>query len=315
MLIPYNPAFKEAYEKSNADYIEPILKVAYDNQEDAIIGLSNSLSPLSFLLTSELKKSNPNSELVLKCIEKLKSSTIHFGIVDDETYICPIDTRGDQIIFSRSSEKEKELFIKNYERLKTIIPEKHTDFYSIIRTVTLVSITGKEELLEHFSGSDSDRWGAMHMSNNLCFLNVAECLTHEASHHWLNLYEIYNQEEFIKEGWTDHSFISPWRRDRRPLMGLYHGIYVFSNVFIVLQYLDEFYNEADKNRMHYVAAQVRRGIEIMELNADKMSSGAQELLSEIKSVFQKAYQKTPELEQQKYYTIILNEEKSKLESV
>lgn len=313
MLIPYNPAYKAAYEKSITDFIEPILKVAYDKPEDVNNALSNSLTPLSFLLTSELKKPNPNSELVIKCIENLKKPTINFGIADDDLYICPVDTRGDEIIFSHSTQKEKEILIKNAEKLKAALHENYSDFYSIIRTVTLVSITGKEELLEHFSGSDSDRWGAMHMSNNLSFLNVAECLTHEASHHWLNLYELFNQEEFIKDGWKDHNYISPWRRDRRPLMGLYHGIYVFSNVFIILQYLDEFHEEADKNRIYYVAAQVKRGIEIMEFNCEKMSLGAQELLVETKSFFQKAYQKIPKAEQEKFYALVLKEEKSKLE--
>jgi len=310
MMVPYNNSFRKSYEDAHLKFIEPILKTAYTDVEEFNFAQLNIMSPISFLLGSELKKTKPDGDLILRCIEKLKQNQISFGVIDDELLLTPIDTRGDQINFLKSNETERLLFLKNFKKLKESLPVIWSDFVSIIKTITFVSVTGKEELLEHFSGSDSDRWGAMHMSNNMDLLNIAECLTHEASHHWMNLYEFYTSREFIDDGWTNNSFVSPWRRDKRPLMGIYHGIYVFANVFIVLQYLNNLYQK-DCNRLHYVGAQVKRGIEIIELNYKYLSPNALNLLSDIIPVFESAYLKSPKEVRHDYYQKILKEELSK----
>jgi hypothetical protein len=310
MLVPFNIAFKSSYEEAHVKFIEPILKAAYSESKDLDIATFNIMSPISFLLASELKKSNPNGDLILKCIENLKQNPISFGVIDDGLLLTPVDTRGDQINFLKSNETDRLSFLVNTKKLRDTLPIIWTDFVSIINTVTLVTVTGKEELLEHFSGSDSDRWGAMHMSNNMDLLNIAECLTHEASHHWMNLYEFYTSGEFIENGWTNNSFVSPWRRDKRPLMGIYHGIYVFSNVFIVLQYLNNLYQK-DCDRLNYVGAQVKRGIEIMELNKKYLSPNALKLLSDIIPIFERAYVKTHQEVRHDFYQKIMKEELSK----
>jgi len=310
MLVPFNIAFKSSYEEAHVKFIEPILKAAYSETKDLDIAIFNIMSPISFLLASELKKSNPNGDLILKCLENLKQNPISFGVIDDGLLLTPVDTRGDQINFLKSNETDRLSFLVNTKKLKDTLPIIWTDFVSIINTVTLVTVTGKEELLEHFSGSDSDRWGAMHMSNNMDLLNIAECLTHEASHHWMNLYEFYTSGEFIENGWTNNSFVSPWRRDKRPLMGIYHGIYVFSNVFIVLQYLNNLYQK-DCDRLNYVGAQVKRGIEIMELNKKYLSPNALKLLSDIIPIFERAYVKTHQEIRHDFYQKIMKEELSK----
>ena len=218
MMVPFNNDYRKSYEDAHLKFIEPILKTAYTDTGDLDFALLNIMSPISFLLASELKKTNPDGDLILRCIENLKQNPISFGVIDNELLLTPIDTRGDQINFLKSNDTERLLFLENIKKLKENLPVIWTDFVSIINTITFVSVTGKEELLEHFSGSDSDRWGAMHMSNNMDLLNIAECLTHEASHHWMNLYEFYTSEEFIEDGWTNNSFVSPWRRDKRPLI-------------------------------------------------------------------------------------------------
>ena len=310
MLVPFNIAFKNSYEEAHVKFIKPILKAAYSKTKDLDIAIFNIMSPISFLLASELKKSNPNGDLILKCLENLKQNPISFGVIDDGLLLTPVDTRGDQINFLKSNEIDRLSFLVNTKKLKDTLPIIWTDFVSIINTVTLVTVTGKEELLEHFSGSDSDRWGAMHMSNNMDLLNIAECLTHEASHHWMNLYEFYTSGEFIENGWNNNSFVSPWRRDKRPLMGIYHGIYVFSNVFIVLQYLNNLYQK-DCDRLNYVGAQVKRGIEIMELNKKYLSPNALKLLSDIITIFERAYVKTHQEVRHDFYQKIMKEELSK----
>ncbi|MBM3453710.1 MAG: hypothetical protein FJX80_01030 [Bacteroidetes bacterium] len=310
MMLPFNNAFRKSYEDAQLKFIEPVLKTAYTNPKELDIAVLNIMSPISFLLASELKKSKPDGDLILRCIEKLKQDPISFGVIDDDLLLTPIDTRGDQINFLKSNENERALLLENIKKLKVTLPINWTDFISIINTITFVSVTGKEGLLEHFSGSDSDRWGAMHMSNNIDLLNIAECLTHEASHHWMNLYEFYTSGEFIEDGWSNNSFVSPWRRDKRPLMGIYHGIYVFANVFIVLQYLNNLYQK-DCDRLHYVGAQVKRGIEIIELNKKYLSPNALKLLSDIIQIFERAYIKTPQEVRHNFYQKIMKEEITK----
>jgi hypothetical protein len=309
-MVPFNNFFRKSYEDAHLKFIKPILKTAYSDTEELNVALINILSPISFLLASELKKTKPDGDLILRCIENLKQKPIYFGVIDDELLLTSIDTRGDQINFLKSNETEKLLFLKNFKKIKDSLPVVWTDFVSITKTITFVSVTGKEELLEHFSGSDSDRWGAMHMSNNMDLFNIAECLTHEASHHWMNLYEFYTSGEFIVNGWTSNSFVSPWRKDKRPLMGIYHGIYVFANVFIVLQYLSNLYQK-DSDRLHYVGAQVKRGIEILDLNNKYLSPNALKLLLDIIPIFESAYVKTPQEVRHNFYQKIMKEESSK----
>ena len=309
-MVAFNNTFRISYEDAHLKFIKPILKTAYSDTEELNVALINIMSPISFLLASELKKTKPDGDLILRCIENLKQNPKSLGVIDDELLLTPIETRGDQINFLKSNETEKLLFLKNFKKIKDSLPVMWTDFVSIIKTITFVSVTGKEELLEHFSGSDSDRWGAMHMSNNMDLLNIAECLTHEASHHWMNIYEFYTSGEFIVNGWTSNSFVSPWRRDKRPLMGIYHGIYVFANVFIVLQYLNNLYQK-DCDRVHYVGAQVKRGIEIMELNKKYLSPNALKLLLDMIPIFERAYVKTPQEVRHNFYQKIMKEESSK----
>jgi hypothetical protein len=309
-MVPFNNTFRKSYEDAHLKFIKPILKTAYSDTEELNVALINIMSPISFLLASELKKTKPDGDLILRCIENLKQKPIYFGVIDDELLLTSIDTRGDQINFLKSNETEKLLFLKNFKKIKDSLPVVWTDFVSITKTITFVSVTGKEELLEHFSGSDSDRWGAMHMSNNMDLFNIAECLTHEASHHWMNLYEFYTSGEFIVNGWTSNSFVSPWRKDKRPLMGIYHGIYVFANVFIVLQYLSHLYQK-DSDRLHYVGAQVKRGMEILDLNNKYLSPNALKLLLDIIPIFESAYVKTPQEVRHNFYQKIMKEESSK----
>lgn len=311
MIIPFNIEYKGRYENSHLSFIEPILRIAYNNKVELENALENILLPFSFLLGSELKKATPNHDVIKNCLNTLKIAKIGFEVVDSSLLITPIETRGEQMQLLKSSYQEKLLFLENFFELKKRIPPIWIELISIIKTITLVTIPGKENLLNHFSGSDTDRWGAIHMGKNLEFFNIAECLTHEASHHWMNLYDFYNEVEFIQNGWSDHSYISPWRRDKRPLMGIFHGIYVFTNVFIILQYLKAFQNKSYNSRLYFIAAQVRRGIEILDFNLNKMSATAKDLFFQIQAVFDNAYESLPLNERTRYYNQVLNEEQSK----
>ena len=93
-------------------------------------------------------------------------------------------------------------------------------------------------------------------------------------------------------------------------MGIFHGIYVFSNVYIILNCLNDFYPE-NNNRTNYIGAQVQRGIEILEENKNELSENATSLLNNIKSVFEKIYSQTTEKNRLEFYERVRNEEFTK----
>ena len=110
MLVPFDRAMKGYYENAQLKFIEPIIKAAYSEKSDLDSAMTNILSPISFLLASELKRTKPNGVLILNCIENLKQNPIYFGVIDDELLLTPIDTRGEQINFLESNETEKKLY-------------------------------------------------------------------------------------------------------------------------------------------------------------------------------------------------------------
>jgi hypothetical protein len=313
MLVPFNLDFRIAFENVHKNFMAPILNVSFSDSNELENAMSNIFSPYAFLLSSELRKPDRDINVVLKCIERMRELTNLSGIIDDDLLITPVDSRGDILTLFNTGYEEKILFDRHSNYLKSILPKTWINLVSIIKTVTIVSVTGKEELLENFSGSDTDRWGAMHMGNNLTLMNIAECITHEASHHWLNLYEFNCECEFIIEGWSNINFISPWRRDLRPLMGIFHGVYVFSNVFAVLQFLSIRAGESYE-RVNYIGAQVSRGIEIIQEHKSKLSPLALKLFEDVKIVFNEVYLRSDLSIRNFYYEGVLHEEKNKKKS-
>ena len=56
MMLPFNNTFRKSYEDAHLKFIKPILKTAYSDTEELNVALINIMSPISFLLASELKK-------------------------------------------------------------------------------------------------------------------------------------------------------------------------------------------------------------------------------------------------------------------
>ena len=77
-----------------------------------------------------------------------------------------------------------------------------------------------------------------------------------------------------------------------------------------MSYLNNLYQK-DCDRVHYVGAQVKRGIEIMELNKKYLSPNALKLLLDMIPIFERAYVKTPQEVRHNFYQKIMKEESSK----
>jgi hypothetical protein len=311
MIMPFNDTLRNNFEKNHIDFIQPILRKAFPDNQVYNEANKNILSPFCFYLGNELKKNIPSNNVIIDCLNELTTPKNEIIISNNYLLFESIETRGEKLELVKSSNEEEKFFRETLTDLKIKLPPEWTKLISIIKSISFVEILGKEDLLNHFSGSDTYRWGAMHMYKNLNPLNIAECITHEASHHWLNLYELYCPSEFISNGWDDESFISPWRKDKRPLMGIYHGIYVFSNVYNVLSYLENHCSKEELNRINRIGAQVKRGIEIMESHESRLSKEAYEVFYQIKKTFLNVYENTNNDLRLKHYDDILKEEYKK----
>lgn len=309
--MPFDIRLRDAYESTHIKFITPVLKKAFQDEQVFDNAYKNILSPFCFALGSELKKKEPSKQVIIDCLSEIIKQKSEFFISDNYLLLEPIETRGENLELEKSFDEEKLFFVETLDGLKVKLMPEWAELISIIKSISFVKIQGKEDLLTHFSGSDTYRWGAMHMYKNLNPLNIAECVTHEASHHWLNLYELYCPTEFISNGWDDESFISPWRNDRRPLMGIFHGIYVFSNVFNVLYFLESQFSAEESERINRIGAQVKRGLEILESHDSKLSKEAEEVFHLTKARFMNIYENTDYDLRIKHYNNILKEERLK----
>jgi hypothetical protein len=308
MLMPFNKEYRFFYEESHLNFIRPILQKVFSENNDFDLVNQNILNPYCFLLGHELKSVNQDKAVIIHCINKINALKTESTIIDDILLVETIETRGEKLELVYSTEEDERNLNVILSDLKSKLPPEWSELISIIKTITFVNILGKESQLKHFSGSDTYRWGAMHLYKNLDPLNIAECITHEGAHYWLNLYELYCPTEFISNGWDDESFISPWRKDKRPLMGIFHGIYVFSNVFNVLNFLEKQHSKEESDRLNRIGAQVKRGIEIIETHESRLSKEAIEIFYLIKNRFLEVYENSDNDLRLKYYDAILKEE-------
>jgi hypothetical protein len=79
----------------------------------------------------------------------------------------------------------------------------------------------------HCSRTSSNLQGAILISDANSYLETAEAIVHEFSHS--ELFILMDAETVLLEE-PNKLFYSPWRSDPRPLNGLFHALYVFSNL-------------------------------------------------------------------------------------
>lgn len=87
-------------------------------------------------------------------------------------------------------------------------------------------------------------------------LYMAECLVHEASH---NLLYALSRDSALFEGKSEALYYSPWRPDPRPVDGLLHACFVFSNV------IELYKNIASRADGLGYQSKIRLGAEIMRM--------------------------------------------------
>jgi HEXXH motif-containing protein len=131
------------------------------------------------------------------------------------------------------------------ELLGHCYPHLQAEILSLVRSLIPV----RSNVPEHsVSCSNRDFFGAVQLSAHPG-IALAEVLVHEYRHNILNA--IIDADPILNESNpTEAMFFSPWRKDPRPLIGLFHGIYSFMEVVgFYLAYLDYYGAEAPQAKL------------------------------------------------------------------
>ncbi|MSR41669.1 MAG: hypothetical protein EXS10_07180 [Phycisphaerales bacterium] len=190
--------------------------------------------------------------------ERISSNQI--SLLQSRALLPTAETRGAIIVLDPSAEDYAPDFLDAaLARIAALTGEDWQAFVSIVRTVTFVAVEGRPRI-PYFSGSTTDFWGSIHMVEPLSDEALAESITHEAAHLWLNLVE--EVSPLCSDPWGAAEWASPWRDDPRPLAGIIHGVFVFSCASVVLASLVRSgAHSASLARLVRIATQVEAGAE------------------------------------------------------
>lgn len=161
-----------------------------------------------------------------------RASAGRISLLQDDSLIPTTETRSARLILDpHAATLPPSALDDRVDRIAAAAGPDWTEFVSVVRIVTLVTVEGRRDL-PYFSGASSDFWGAVHLSHSVSDAVLAEGLTHEAAHLWLMLAE--EVAPLCEGAWQGNAWNSPWRDDLRPLGGILHGIFVFSCAALVL---------------------------------------------------------------------------------
>ena len=171
---------------------------------------------------------------------------------------------------------------ESLQRIRKYRPDMADEIH--LMTDVVVPMDTSASNLEMASGTASDMFGACFLSTTDNPLYLAEMLIHEFSHNKLRL--LQDIDMLLKpEVLGIAKYYSPWRDDPRPLDGLQHGLFVFSNVAHF--WLDVF-RDADATVGEKELARRRIGTLIFQLHYAVVEFQANALLTEGGKVFLEA---------------------------
>jgi hypothetical protein len=126
--------------------------------------------------------------------------------------------------------------LQGYNEVKSVWPEMEFTLSTLIRTVHVINSPNPDR---HMSCTSDQFFGSILMSRGNKFL-IAEALVHEYSHNVLNMI-IKSGEIFDGPPPMDEIYYSPWREDARHISGVFHAVFVFTNVSQLLEKLSQKY--------------------------------------------------------------------------
>lgn len=126
--------------------------------------------------------------------------------------------------------------LQGYNEVKSVWPEMEFTLSTLIRTVHVINSPNPDR---HMSCTSDQFFGSILMSRGNEFL-IAEALVHEYSHNILNMI-IKSGDIFDGPPPMDEIYYSPWREDARHISGVFHAVFVFTNVSQLLEKLSQKY--------------------------------------------------------------------------
>ena len=148
--------------------------------------------------------------------------------------------------------------LQGYEEIKSVWLEMEFTISILIRTVHVINSPYPDR---HMSCTSDQFFGSILLSRGNEFL-IAEALVHEYSHNILNMI-IKSGDIFDGPPPMDEIYYSPWREDARHISGVFHAVFVFTNVSQLLEKLSLKY---PKN--HYLTARKLDNLFRLELGIE-----------------------------------------------
>jgi hypothetical protein len=119
-------------------------------------------------------------------------------------------------------------FCGDLDSALSLIKETNDEFFNwLANTISFYVLIESEQPDTHRSFTCPRLHGLSFLSRCDSPVRLADAIIHEASHNELNIALLGNRVDFEPDNYL---YYSPWRPDARPLLGLMHALYVFSNV-------------------------------------------------------------------------------------
>lgn len=152
--------------------------------------------------------------------------------------------------------------------------------------IDTIYLTGSTEGHYIRSGCNFNLFGLIflyaHDSNTVPY--YIEHIVHECAHHALN---IINADDYIVENAPEERFSAPFRKDKRPMIGIFHALFVLSRIAQSLSRFTASYRGAYENefsqRLDTALTKYQQTVQIVEEHA-KLTPKGKELLKGIKEV-------------------------------
>lgn len=214
----------------------------------------------------------PFDDILIQISKKNSFSKLANCFFDQHSYL----TQNKVIeIVDKMEDKTKIAHFKSLTRTVLKFLQMEKNLFSLVNNFcNSITLLDTQNLIP-YSGSSNACLGQIWISYVNKLPLIGEMLIHEAAHTKLFCFqefkEVHNLSEI--EFWEDNRYYSPWRKDRRPLGGLFHGLFVFFHILKWYSFLhyksifEEFRNSIILPRIMLIGLQIRSALfELQKIN-------------------------------------------------
>jgi len=195
------------------------------------------------------------------------------------------DDKGVKVGFQ--SEKDTVIEERKVREALSLLKEYDTSSYGECAAfIDNIYLTGSTDGHYIRSGCNFNLFGLIflyaHEANTVPY--YVEHIVHECAHHALN---IINADDYIVENAPEERFSAPFREDKRPMIGIFHALFVLSRIAqslsrFVASYSGDYELEFSK-RLDNALTKYQQTVEIVQEHA-KLTPKGKKLLKGIKKV-------------------------------